>query len=148
MPEPIFPERLVANYAFELRVNLTAPLTIGPSKLGLRRLIPIAGGTFEGPDLQGEIVPGGADWQLTRPDGVLEIDARYTIRASDGVLIHVRNRGIVVFPPLVEKPYVRTVPEFEAPLESPHAWLNRTLFLGTLQLVSPTEVRVRMYRVG
>jgi hypothetical protein len=148
MTEPNFPERLVANFSFELRVSLTAPLTIGPSKLGLRRLIPIAGGTFEGPDLQGEIVPGGADWQLTRPDGVLEVDARYTLRASDAVLIHVRNRGIVVFPPLVETPYVRTVPEFEAPLESPHAWLNRTLFLGTLHLVSGTEVRVRMYRVG
>lgn len=148
MAEPNFPERLVANFAFELRVDLSAPLTIGPSKSGLRRLIPICGGTFEGPDLQGEVVPGGADWQLTRADGVLEIDARYTIRASDGALIHVRNRGMVVFPPAVEKPYVRTVPEFEAPLDGPHAWLNRTLFLGTLQLMSPTEVRVRMYRVA
>ena len=147
MTQPEVPEQLHAEFAFKLKVELEAPMTIGPSKYGERRLIPITGGTIEGPKLSGEVMPGGADWQLTRPDGVLDVDARYTIRASDGALIHVRNRGIVAFPPHNETLYVRTSPQFEAPRESAHAWLNRSVFLGTIQLINPKLVQIGVFRV-
>lgn len=120
-------------------------LRIGPSSHGLRQLIPITGGEVSGPMLDGEIVPGGADWQLVRPDGVVELDARYTVRASDGALIHVRNRGI--WHGLGGAPYVRTTPHFEAPLDGPHAALNQAIFVGTVALAPPAGVHVTFFRV-
>lgn len=144
MTEPTV-DRPDLELAFEARVAIGELLRIGPSSHGLRQLIPITGGEVSGPMLQGEVVPGGADWQLVRPDGVLELDARYTVRASDGALIHVRNRGI--WHGLGGKSYVRTVPRFEAPHDGPHAALNQSLFLGTVGLGERGSVRVTVYRV-
>ena len=101
------------------------------------------------------MLPGGADWQLVRADGVLEIDARYTLRTDDGHAISVYNRGIVASHPDDADParstlYVRTTPSFEAPNESPYAWLNRSIFVGTLQSIrgpGTINVRVSVFRV-
>ena len=62
---------------------------LGPTPHGRRRIIPILGGIVKGPRLQGEMMPGGADWQYVRSDGVLELEARYSIKASDGTEIAV-----------------------------------------------------------
>jgi hypothetical protein len=60
-----------------------------------RRVVPFAGGTFTGREgLEGTVVPGGADWQRTRPDGVLEIDARYALTTPDRDTIEVRSTGL------------------------------------------------------
>jgi hypothetical protein len=131
--------------AFEARVTIGELLRIGRSKHGLRQLIPITGGEVHGPLLEGDVVPGGADWQLVRADNVVELDARYTIRARDGALIHVRNRGI--WHALGGQSYVRTVPVFEAPLEGPHAALNQAIFVGTVALGEPGSVRVRVFKL-
>ena len=150
------PQSLPTQRVLLVRVELGERMELGASKHGARYVVPILGGRFEGTPagLQGEVVSGGADWQLLRPDGVLELDARYSLRVADGTLLHVRNRGLAVPPPAPasdEAPaaaYVRTVPELEAPLASAHAWLNRTLFIGTLELVGRRCVLVAMYRVG
>jgi hypothetical protein len=149
------PQTLQAERVLLVRAELGERMELGPSKHGARFVVPILGGRFSGTPagLQGEVLSGGADWQLLRPDGVLELDARYTLRVADGTLLHVRNRGLVVLPAAPEpdqKPgavYVRTVPELEAPLASAHAWLNRTLFIGTLELSARNTVLVAMYRV-
>jgi hypothetical protein len=134
------------EFVLEARVSCSAPLNTGASSRGARKLIPITGGTFEGPRLKGTVLAGGGDWQLLRPDGVLEIDAHYTIQADDGACISVRNRGIVVMSPA---PYVRTVPEFEAPIGGPHEWLNKNVFVGTLNVVTrdPLVVQILVFRV-
>ena len=113
----------------------------GATPHGRRRIIPILGGTVTGARLEAEIVPGGADWQYVRGDGVVELEARYSIRTRDGVEIAVTNRGLrraspevmerlsrgeTVDPALV---YFRTVPVFEAPA-GPYDWLNRSVFVG------------------
>ena len=104
-------------------------------------LVPITGGSFAGPKLKGVVLPGGADWQLERPDGVLEIDALYSIKADDGAVIIVHNRGIIA------GDYVRTSPQFEAP-KGPHDWLNRSIFVGTLSGArQPGAVVIRVFRV-
>ncbi len=60
-----------------------------------RRYVPFEGGTFEGRDgLQGTVLEGGVDWQTVRPDGVLEIDAHYTLRTDEGEAIEVRSQGV------------------------------------------------------
>ena len=63
--------------------------------------------------------------------------------------ISVVNRGIALYPPTFEQVYVRTTPEFEAPSDSVYAWLNKSIFVGTLQVASkqPLVVLVRVFRV-
>jgi hypothetical protein len=133
------------EFVFEARVAVAPPMIIGNSAHGLRRIIPILGGPCTGPRLQGEVIPGGADWQVLRPDGVWSLEARYTIRAADGALIQVVNRGLRHGPAEVldrifrgesvspDEYYFRSVPEFEAPLGGPHEWLNKAIFIGAAE---------------
>ena len=91
-PTPVIPT-LQTEFVLEALVMIAAAVEIGPSSGGTRRYIPITGGTFHGPNIQGVVLPGGADWQVDRPDGVTEIDALYSIKADDGAVIAVHNAG-------------------------------------------------------
>src|SRR5690606_17166604 len=100
---------------------------------GTRQFIPITGGRFVGANgLRGEVMAGGADWQLRRPDGVTEVLAIYSIRTDDGAVIEVDNRGIIV-PPAAPggRAFIATTPRFHAP-QGPYEWLNKTAFVGTI----------------
>ena len=120
---------------FRAIVEIAAPLSVGMTPLGERRIIPIVGGRFEGEKLSGDVLPGGADWQLVRPDGTVLLEARYTLRTRDGALVYVRNRGVRSGPPEVlariargeavdpASYYFRTVPQFETGAPQ-YAWLN------------------------
>ena len=68
----------------DLAVDVGEAVSMGVTLLGERRVVNIIGGMFEGPEMRGEILAGGADWQLARTDGVLEIDARYTLKEQAG----------------------------------------------------------------
>ena len=85
-------KKIYAEHVFDARVTIGEMLDFGKSKYGERRIIPITGGAFSGPDIEDEVIPGGADWHLTRPDGDEELYARYTLKTNDGVLIHVMRR--------------------------------------------------------
>ena len=125
-----------------LEITLAAPQEFGATPLGRRRVIPITGGRFAGARLSGRVLPGGADWQLVRPDGVAWLDARYTIQTDDGALIYVRNRGYRHAPEDVMQRlnsgdavdpslyYMRTTPWFETG-EARYAWLNRIVCVAT-----------------
>jgi hypothetical protein len=76
----------------------------GVTRAGHRRVVPIAGGRVGGlPDgqtrLDAEILPGGADWQVVRPDGTIEIDTRYSARTPAGEHLHFRTAGVRSGPP-------------------------------------------------
>lgn len=115
---------------------------IGATPLGRRRVIPIVGGSFTGDRLAGEVLPGGADWQLVRPDGVALLDARYTLRTDDGGLIYVNNQGVRSGPPDVLAQlgrgeavdpahyYFRTTPSFETGAAQ-YAWLNDLIVVAS-----------------
>lgn len=136
----VAPEPRLAFVA-EARVSVDKPLIVGDSSHGLRRIVPILGGPVEGPRFKGRVIPGGADWQFVRPDGVLEIEAKYTLESHDGVLIMVTNVGMRQGPGDVldriargeqvdpKEYYFRTVPTFEAPNDSKYAWMNRSMFI-------------------
>ena len=136
------------EFAFEEIVTLGPAVAVGATSMGKRNLIPITGGTFEGPGLSGIIVPGGWDWQLTRADGCTEVRADYMIRTDDGVTINVLNVGALC-PPQDGKPVpVRTQPRFEAPLGK-YDWLNKAAFIGTLELAPASDgpaVKIRIYK--
>lgn len=111
---------------------------MGAGPLGERRIIPIVGGTFEGPRLRGEVLPGGADWQIVRSDGVLDLDARYALREEAGGLIRVVSQGYRHGPPEVlaalargeevdpQRYFFRTTLRFETGAPTLQ-WLNRTI---------------------
>jgi Protein of unknown function (DUF3237) len=80
---------------FRLEVTLGEPLDLGETTQGHRRIVPWNGGTFSGPQLNGELVPGAsADWQIVLPDGTALADLRYTLRTDGGELLYGRSRGV------------------------------------------------------
>jgi hypothetical protein len=125
---------------FEARGILEPIIVVGPAPEGLKRVVPIAGGTFAGPKIRGTIVPGGADWQYVRADNVTVVEARYLLRTDDDVLIEVHNRGLRHGPEETMRRlaagenvdprdyYFRATPSLTAPTGK-YDWLNRSLFL-------------------
>jgi len=129
-PDPVIKTQRV----WDAKVTIADAIILGKSKYGVRRVIPITGGTFEGPNIRGEVVPGGEDWQLVRPDGDTELYARYLLKTHDGHLIQVINRVLIHVPAGGAKgtPYIRSAIDLEAPSDSPYDYLNHAIFLGTL----------------
>lgn len=112
------------EFAMQLRVTIGAPYSCGETQHGERIVIPITGGTFEGPRLKGTVLSGGADYQLANKAlNRTELEAIYCIKTDDGVAIHIRNRGIIA------DNYFKCAPQFEAPADSKYAWLNNALFV-------------------
>ena len=129
-----------------LSVEIDQPYVVGEIGTGLREMIPIRGGRVDGALLKGRVLPGGADWCLTRADGLIEIWARYTIETHDGVLISVLNPGIARQDGNGD--FVgRTTPQFEV-APGPYAWLREHVFVGTLKTnAAGTDVALSFYRV-
>ena len=130
----------------ELFVTISAPVTVGPSDHGIRRFIPITGGRFSGAGMKGEVLAGGADWQLGRADGVAEVNAIYSIKTEDGAVIEVENSGLIA-PANAGVGYARTSPRFHAPMGK-YDWLNRILFIGTIAPATENgAVIIRVFKV-
>jgi hypothetical protein len=126
---------------FTIRSGLGGIQKLGDTPYGERRIINILGGTVDGPKLNGKILPGGADWQIVRTDGVVHLTARYTIATDNGALILVNSEGYRHGPPEVMarlardetvEPslyYFRAFMRFET-ADPKAAWLNRILAIG------------------
>jgi hypothetical protein len=145
------------RHVCDIEADVSAIRDLGLTPHGRRRIVPIVGGTVKGPRLDAFILPGGADWQHVRSDGVVELVARYSILTRDGVEIAVVNRGLrraapevmermargeAVDPALV---YCRTTPQFEAP-DGRYDWLNRSVFVGSAARM-PDKVRIEVFEV-
>jgi len=142
---------------FKAEITLAAPQELGDTPQGRRRIIGITGGRFSGARLSGRVLPGGADWQVIRSDGVADLDARYTLETSDGALIYVRNRGLRHGPAEVLKKissgesvdpalyYMRATPSFETG-DARYAWLNRIVCVAT-GARRPAAVELEVFEV-
>ncbi len=140
------------------RVEVDTPLVLGKSRYGERRIIKIKGGVFSGPRLSGRVLPGGADWQIIRYDGITEVEARYTLETYDGALIYVSNWGLRHGPEEVmerlakgeevdaNEYYFRTTPIFETGAPS-YKWLNGLISIAVGQR-SANEVLITVYEVS
>lgn len=136
------------EFAFTIFATIDGAMTVGDTATGQVRAIPITGGEVVGKDIAGRVVPGGADWQRTRSDGVTEIEATYAIEMADKTLVKVVNRGIIV-PAAASAPgYFRTAVEFAAP-NGKWQWLNEAIFLCSAGLAEGRAgtVQVDVYKL-
>jgi hypothetical protein len=148
---------LSAEPIFHIHAELADILVLGQTPCGERRIINILGGSVTGAKLNGRILPGGADWQIIRHDGVAVLDARYTIETAAGARILVVSEGMRHGPPDVMarlargEPvdpglyYFRTCMRFET-ADPAVAWLNRILALGR-GMREARAVRIDVYEV-
>lgn len=123
-----------------LRLSTAPTQDFGAGPRGTRITFPVTGGSFEGDRLRGRVLPGGADWVIKRPDGVLELDLRITLETDDAALVHmtfegIRNDGAP------GAPYFRTLPRFETAVAK-YAFLNRLLAVGAGEIRAEGPVHV------
>lgn len=133
--------QLQTRYVFTLVIQVGAPIVAGDVGHGLRRVIPILGGEVRGEGISGRIFPVGADFQVIRPDGFTELEAKYAFELDDGAVIYIENigmrfgpkdaldriaKGEAVDPALI---YFRSVPKFETGAAK-YRWLMQNLFIG------------------
>ena len=156
--KPITLEPPVLVHVCDVAVSIDAPVDIGHSPMGLRRMIPITGGVVKGPRLNGKVLAGGADFQLILAGGTqAHLDARYVIELDDGTRVFVQNtalrfaslensqrimRGEPVNPAEI---YFRCQPQLEAAGEK-WAWLAESQFIGSGRR-APDGVFLSFYRV-
>ena len=148
---------LQSEQLFEMQAELGEFQEVGPTPRGARLIAPVIGGTFAGPKLKGEILPGGADWLLMRADGIRELDVRITLRTDDDQLIYMSYRGVSsITPEIIQRItrgepvdpieyYFRTTPVFETAAEK-YSWLNRIVAVGVGQRL-PSAVSYTVYEI-
>jgi hypothetical protein len=141
---------LSLEHAFTITAQIAAAREIGTTPAGYRRVIGITGGTVSGPALNGEVLPGGADWNVIRSDGAVHVLARYEILSDGGDVVSVINEGLGPGRDPGADPgepwSCPTRPSFETAAPA-LAWLNTGSFLGELQTGKPGEVTIAVHRV-
>jgi hypothetical protein len=137
------PPKPSLEFMARFEVTLDAPvLELGQiESIGKRRIIPITGGKFTGPRLNGTILNNGADWQMVSADGLAYLDTRYALKTNDGALIYIQTRGFRYGPADVmaevvkgrpvdpNKYYFRVYIQFETG-SAKYQWLNRAIGIG------------------
>ena len=130
------------RYVFTLTVRIADVTTAGDIGHGVRRIIPIIGGEVRGEKVNGKVLPFGADFQIIRPNELIELEAKYAFETDDGAVVYVENRGMRFGPvDLLQKLkrgepvdpkliYFRTVPKFETGAEN-YRWLMEHIFVAS-----------------
>ena len=146
------------EHVCDLAVTIAPPVGVGHTPAGLRRMIPITGGTVTGPRLNGKVMAGGADFQLILGGGTqAHLDARYVIELEDGSRVFVQNTALRVAslensqsimngqPVNPDEIYFRCQPKLEATAPQ-WAWLSESQFIGSGRR-APDGVYLSFYRV-
>ena len=133
---------LRTEFDFTITAHIAEVTTAGDLGHGVRRIIPITGGEVKGQRVNGKVLPFGADFQIIRPNELIDLEARYAFETDDGATIYVENKGLRFGPiDLLQKLkrgepvdpkliYFRTCPKFETGAES-YRWLMQHLFIAS-----------------
>jgi len=132
---------LATKYVFTITARIGDVVTAGDIGTGVRRIIPIVGGEVTGA-ITGKVLPFGADFQIIRPNELIELEAKYAFETDDGAIVYVENKGMRFGPvELLQKLkrgepvdpkliYFRTVPRFETGHEN-YRWLMEHIFVAS-----------------
>jgi hypothetical protein len=130
------------KYVFTITARIDPVVSAGDIGYGVRRIVPIIGGEVRG-EVSGKVCAFGADFQIIRPNELIELEAKYALQTDDGAIIYVENRGIRFGPAdLLEKLkrnepvdpkliYCRTSPKFETGAAT-YGWLMEHLFVASV----------------
>jgi hypothetical protein len=130
---------LEAEEIMRLQVTLGQTRAVGDTGAGRLVVIPITGGTMRGARINGKVVPGGADWNLTLPDCAVHVFAKYLLETDDGEFIAIENEGMIE----PNSPSViKTVPRFMANMEGNYHYLNHGVYAGELSATLGVQDRV------
>ncbi|WP_050629563.1 DUF3237 domain-containing protein [Bradyrhizobium viridifuturi] len=133
---------LHTKYVFTITARIAEVTSAGDIGTGVRRIIPIIGGDVKGKGINGKVLPFGADFQIIRPNELIDLEAKYAFETDDGAVVYVENKGIRFGPvELLQKLkrgepvdpkliYFRTVPKFETGAEK-YRWLMERIFIGS-----------------
>ena len=143
---------------FDISITVDPPQNLGATPLGMRRIVPVTGGSFKGERVSGIVMPNAAaDWILVRADGSIQLDVRLTLKTDDGELIYMNYRGIRNSSPEVSERlangelvdpseyYFRTAPVFETGSDK-YAWMNNIICVAVGERV-PTEVKYKIFEI-
>ena len=133
---------LATQYVFTITARIGGVTSAGDIGHGVRRIVPITGGEVRGEKVNGKVCAFGADFQIIRPNELIELEAKYAFETDDGAVIYVQSTGIrfgpvellqrlkrgePVDPKLI---YFRTVLKFETGSEK-YRWLMQSLFVSS-----------------
>jgi hypothetical protein len=133
---------LQTRYVFTVTAEIGGVTSAGDIGHGVRRIIPITGGEVRGETVNGKVCAFGADFQIIRPNELIELEAKYAFETDDGAVVYVENKGLRFGPvDLLQKLkrgepvdpsqiYFRTVPKFETG-HPKYRWLMENLFVGS-----------------
>lgn len=145
------------EFLFTLQVEIGSRHLVGVTPFGHRSIAHVTGGRFEGPQLQGSVLPGSGDWPLLSSEGGIRIDARLTLQTHDGQLIYMTYQGMrSAAPEVIERLnrneqvdpslyYLRIAPMFETAAEQ-YRWLNYLIAIGSGRRV-PGGIAYAVHRV-
>ena len=148
---------LETRYVFTITARIGGVTTVGDTGHGVRRIIPILGGEVRGENVNGKVCAFGADFQIIRPNELIELEAKYAFEADDGATVYVENKGIRFGPvELLEKLkrgepvdpaliYFRTVPKFETGAAK-YRWLMEHIFVASAAR-HPDRVVIDVFQV-
>jgi hypothetical protein len=133
---------LETRYVFTITAHIAEVVSAGEIGHGVRRIVPIIGGEVRG-EVNGKVCAFGADFQIIRPNELIELEAKYALETDDGAIIYVENKGIRFGPvELLQKLkrnepvdpkliYCRSSPKFETGHER-YRWLMEHLFVASI----------------
>jgi len=133
---------LQTRYVFTITAKIGEVTSAGETGTGVRRIIPIIGGEVRGENVNGKVLGFGADFQIIRPNELIDLEAKYAFETDDGAVVYVENKGIRFGPvDLLQKLkrgepvdpkliYFRTVPKFETGAEK-YRWLMEHIFIAS-----------------
>ena len=143
---------------FDISLSLHPAQDVGTTPLGTRRIVPVAGGTFKGDRLSGDVMPNAAaDWVLVRADASVQLDVRLTLQTEDDALIYMTYRGVRHSSPEVaqrmacgdsvdpDEYYFRTTPVFET-ASAKYAWMNNIVSVGVGERLA-TGVKYKVFEI-
>src|SRR3984957_1012606 len=134
--------QLSTKYVFTITALIGGVTSAGDMGHGVRRIIPVIGGEVHGEGISGKVCAFGADFQIIRPNELIELEAKYAFETDDGAVVYVENKGLRFGPIDLLQKLKRGEPVDPTLIPSPPAqkfepgpaksrWLMKTLFTGS-----------------